>query len=98
MLYMVSVNAAKSSRSAIPSSSSLKTDVNIQLLDYQPLTLSLLNHDPRIIHRPYFLIDEALRLRSSDFLVFSSLTRLARIDAYSFCSIVLVSKHCSFKS
>ncbi len=97
MLYMVSVNAAKSSRSAIPSSSSLKTDINIQLLDYQPLTLSL-NHDPRIIHRPYFLIDDALRLRSSDFLVFSSLTRLARMDAYSFCSIVLVSKHCSSKS
>ncbi len=98
MLYMVSVNAAKSSRSAISSSSSLKTDVNIQLLDYQPLTLSLLNHDPRIIHRPYFLIDDALRLRSSDFLVFSSLTRLARMDAYSFCSIVLISKRCSFKS
>lgn len=71
--------------------SSLKTNINLQLHDHQPLILGHLNHDPHYhTPPPYFLIDDALRLRSSDLLFFSSLTRFARMEAYSFCSIVLV--------
>ncbi len=64
-----------------------KTTANLQLLYGQPLKFYLLNHEPHILHHFYFLIDDALRLRSSVFLAFSSLTRLARMEAYSFCNI-----------